>query len=170
MQALFLVMTLYPEVQRKAQAEIDVVIGPDRLPDFEDCHSLSYINAVVKETLHWHLAIPLGENFHYHIYMILTRFKAVPHMTINNDEYNGYYIPKGTNVFGNLWSVQRIMPTFCPYFLDQILHNPKTFNNPMEYQPDQYMKDGKLNPNVMDPDSVAFGFGHWSVDLLYSII
>ena len=34
----------------------------------------------------------------------------------------------------------------------------------MEYQPDQYLKDGKLNPDVMDLDSVAFGFGCQSVD------
>ena len=40
----------------------------------------------------------------------------------------------------------------------------------MEYRPDRYLKDGKLNPNVMDPDSVAFGFGRRSVDLLCSIV
>ena len=40
-----------------------------------------------------------------------------------------------------------------------ILHDPKVFNNPMEYQPERYLKDGKLNPDVMDPDSVAFGYG-----------
>ena len=56
------------------------------------------------------------------------------------------------------------------FLIRSILHNPKTSNNPMEYQPDQYLKDGKLNPDVMDPDSVAFSFGRRSVDLLYSII
>ena len=118
MQALFLAMALYPEVQEKAQAEIDAIIGPDRLPDFEDRHSLSYINAVVKETMRWHLVSPLGKIFYLYIYTILTRFEAVPHMATNDDEYDGYYIPKGTIVLGNSWSVRRITPTFCLYFLD----------------------------------------------------
>ena len=48
--------------------------------------------------------------------------------------------------------------------LRSILHDPKAFNNPMEYQPERYLKDGKLNPDVMDPDSAAFGFGRRSVD------
>ena len=31
-----------------------------------------------------------------------------------------------------------------------ILHDPKIFKNPMEYQPERYLNDEKLNPNVMD--------------------
>ena len=62
-QAIFLAMALYPEVQKKAQAEIDAVIGPDRLPDFQDRPSLPYINAVVKESMRWHLVTPLGGLF-----------------------------------------------------------------------------------------------------------
>jgi cytochrome P450 len=62
-QALFLALALYPEVQKKAQAEIDAVIGPNRLPDFEDRSSLPYINAMVKELMRWHLVAPLGRSF-----------------------------------------------------------------------------------------------------------
>ena len=54
-------MALYPEVQRKAQAEIDAVVGPNRLPNFEDRSSLPYINALVKEAMRWHLVGPLGK-------------------------------------------------------------------------------------------------------------
>ena len=56
-------MALYPEVQKKAQAEIDSVVGPNRLPDFHDRPSLPYINAVVKESLRWNLVTPLGRPF-----------------------------------------------------------------------------------------------------------
>ena len=35
----------------------------------------------------------------------LTDHEAVPHVATNDDEYNGYYIPKGTVVFGNAWPV-----------------------------------------------------------------
>ena len=53
-------MARYPEVQKKAQAEIDTVIGPNRLPDFHDRPSLPYINAIVKELSRWNLVVPLG--------------------------------------------------------------------------------------------------------------
>jgi cytochrome P450 len=44
-QTFFLAMAMFPEVQKKAQAELDAVIGGERLPDFNDYDSLSYINA-----------------------------------------------------------------------------------------------------------------------------
>ena len=40
----------------------------------------------------------------------------------------------------------------------------------MKYQPERYLKDGKLNPDVMDPDSAAFGFGRRSVDITFSVM
>jgi cytochrome P450 len=55
-------MAMYPEVQRKAQAELDAVIGRDRLPDFDDLDSLPFINAVVKETMRWQPVLPMGES------------------------------------------------------------------------------------------------------------
>ena len=118
-QALFLAMAMYPEVQKKAQAEIDSVVGPNRLPNFEDRPSLPYINAVVKETMRWHVPAPLGVFFKlssWVLWTFLTDSKAVPHMATNDDEYDGYYIPKGTVVLGNAWSVRTIITTFCPDF------------------------------------------------------
>ena len=38
----------------------------------------------------------------------------------------------------------------------------------MKYQPERYLKDGKLDPDVIDPDSAAFGFGRRSVDIFLS--
>lgn len=43
-------MVLNPEVQRKAGAEIDAVIGRDRLPTFDDRPNLPYVEGVVQET------------------------------------------------------------------------------------------------------------------------
>ena len=56
-----LAMVQHPEVQKRAQAEIDAVVGTERLPDFGDRPSLPYIEAVYRETLRWHPAAPLGE-------------------------------------------------------------------------------------------------------------
>ena len=61
LQAFFLAMATHPDVQCKAQAEIDAVVGQDRLPDFSDRAKLPYVNAIVKETLRWHSISPLGE-------------------------------------------------------------------------------------------------------------
>ncbi len=54
-----LAMTLYPEAQRKAQAEIDDVVGNTRLPVFSDEEELPYVQAVLKEVLRWHPVAPL---------------------------------------------------------------------------------------------------------------
>jgi hypothetical protein len=120
-QTVFLAMALYPEVQKKAQAEIDAVIGPNRFPDFHDRPSLSYINAVIKELLRWNLVLPLGRPFKFVIIMIaaiLTSSEGVPHMSTSGDEYNGFYIPKGTIMIGNAWLVLLVRPPiFCPDFL-----------------------------------------------------
>jgi cytochrome P450 len=59
--AFFLAMNLFPEVQRKAQTEIDAVVGLERLPTLEDRPRLPYINALVKEVLRWNTVAPLGE-------------------------------------------------------------------------------------------------------------
>ena len=98
-------MALYPEVQKKAQAEIDAVVGPDRLPEIEDRPSLPYINALIKELMRWNLVTPLGEPFYHMVLLlvILTCSEGFPHMATNDDEYDGYYIPKGTIIFGNGW-------------------------------------------------------------------
>jgi len=121
-------MALYPEVQKKAQAELDAVVGPDRLPLFSDRSSLTYINAMVKESMRWQLVLPL----------------AIPHMSTDDDEYDGYFIPKGSIVIGNGWS---------------ILHDSDEFSEPEEYRPERYLKDGKLNQDIRSPSVAAFGYG-----------
>jgi cytochrome P450 len=58
--SVFLALTLYPDVQKRAQQELDSVLGRDRLPTFEDRPRLPYIDALCKEVLRWHMVIPLG--------------------------------------------------------------------------------------------------------------
>ena len=53
-------MVLHPDAQRKAQMEIDDVVGLDRLPDFGDETSLPYVSALVKEVMRWHPVTPIG--------------------------------------------------------------------------------------------------------------
>lgn len=53
-------MCNYPDVQEKAQAEVDAVVGTGRFPDFNDRASLPYLNAIVLEVLRWQPVAPVG--------------------------------------------------------------------------------------------------------------
>jgi len=53
---------VHPEAQRKAQAEIDRVIGNDRLPKLVDMPNLPYTDAFVKEVFRWNPVTPLGKS------------------------------------------------------------------------------------------------------------
>ncbi|KAL4071144.1 cytochrome P450 [Scleroderma yunnanense] len=127
MHSMFLAMTLFPEVQKKAQAEIDAIVGLDRLPTLSDRQSLPYMEALVKEIHRWHVVSPLG----------------VPHRTSEDDVHNGYYIPKGTIILANLWSM---------------LHDPHSFSAPMEFRPERFLMIEGKQPE-QDPRTICFGFG-----------
>ena len=53
-------MVMFPDIQQRAHAEIDLVIGPDRLPEFSDEGELPYITAIIKELLRWNVIQPIG--------------------------------------------------------------------------------------------------------------
>lgn len=84
-------MLKYPDTQSKAQAELDLVLGHGILPTFDDEENLPYLAALVKECLRWEAVTPI----------------AVPHVLTEDDIYNGFYIPSGTVVAPNVWSVTK---------------------------------------------------------------
>ena len=79
-------MIAYPEVQSRAHAELDEVVGRARPPTFADLSSLPYIRAMVKETLRWSIIVPFG----------------LPHASSADDWYEGMFIPKGTICLQNM--------------------------------------------------------------------
>ena len=175
MQSLFLAMALYPEVQKKAQAEIDIVVGPHRLPDFEDRPFLPYINAIVKESMRWNLVLPLCAS------LLSSSSSSVPSWRIMKPfptwlqtmmSMMVTIFRKGRSCLVMDGQYEWLMGLFMFWLslFRSILHDPKVFNNPEEYQPERYLKDGKLNPNVMDRDSVAFGHGRRWAYFLYIYI
>ncbi|KAF9889863.1 hypothetical protein FE257_006953 [Aspergillus nanangensis] len=123
----FLAMTLYPEAQRKAQAEIDRVVGHDRLPGFKDRPNLSYNNALIKEILRWHPVSPI----------------ALPHLSMEDDMCDGYFIPKGSSVLPNIWA---------------FTHDPDVYPDPMQFKPERFIESDSHIPEY-DPYMLAFGFG-----------
>ncbi|KAJ3558855.1 hypothetical protein NM688_g681 [Phlebia brevispora] len=94
-----LAMVLYPDVMRRAQAQIDAVVGRERLPTFSDREQLPFIDAMVKEILRWRPVGPLG----------------LPRRTTQDDWYQGYFIPKGTLVILNVWAMNRDPEHFPDY-------------------------------------------------------
>lgn len=87
LRAFFLAMSVFPDVQRRAQKEIDEVVGRSRLPQNEDRVNLPYVNAVVKESLRWLPSVPLG----------------VPHTAQSDDELHGFRIPRGAILMPSTW-------------------------------------------------------------------
>ncbi|GJJ05838.1 hypothetical protein Clacol_000025 [Clathrus columnatus] len=122
-QVFFIAMILYPDIQKAAQEELENVIGSNSFPTFKDRPSLPYINALCKEVLRWHPVTPLG----------------LPHVLKQDDVIDGYFVPKGTLILGNTWSLLHSEQAYGP--------NSDVFN------PERFLKKG-----VKDPDP-AFGYG-----------
>ena len=80
----------FPEFVRKAQEELDAVVGRERSPAWSDEPNRPYVRAVVKETFRWRPLTVLG---------------GQPHATTEDNTYSGYFIPKGTTLLGNLWGI-----------------------------------------------------------------
>jgi cytochrome P450 len=126
-------MIAHPDVQRRAQEQLDRVVGRFRPPTFADAPNLPYIQALIKETLRWRPVLPL----------------SIPHSAIADDWYEGWFIPKGTICFPNVW--------LCN-------HDPAYYGDDAEsFNPERFLDEhGKL---IQSPAEVgidghsAFGFG-----------
>ncbi|KAJ7223139.1 cytochrome P450 [Mycena pura] len=106
-------MALYPETQRLAQAEIDKIVGTERLPMITDMPNLPYVNAVVKETMRWHPALPLG----------------IARRTSEDSFYEGYFIPKNTVVMPNVWCISAVA------------FEPNDKYDPQKFIPERFIND-----------------------------
>jgi cytochrome P450 len=118
----------FPEAQRKAQEEIDRVIGRDRSPTLDDEPNLPYCAAMLKETFRWRSVTILG---------------GLPHAPIKDDEYRGYHFPAGINITGNLWAIHR---------------NPRDFPEPDVFKPERYLEGNRLPyPNERGHNAFGWG-------------
>ncbi|KAL8124081.1 hypothetical protein AgCh_011912 [Apium graveolens] len=92
-----------PQSMRMAKDELEKVIGATRKIKESDIDKLPYLQAVVKETLRLHPAVPL----------------LVPRCSMEDTEYMNYLIPIYTQVFVNAWAIGRDSETW---------ENPMCFN------------------------------------------
>jgi len=112
LQSVVLMLVAFPEVQRKAQEEVDRVIGSERSPTLEDWENLPYLQAFNKEINRFRPIAPM----------------AIPHATTADEHYGGYVIPKGATLFMNTWGINHDPDVF---------DKPETFN-PDRYLRSEY--------------------------------
>ncbi|KAH8824059.1 cytochrome P450 [Flagelloscypha sp. PMI_526] len=127
-------MGRFPDVQVKAQKELDKVVGRERMPDFNDFEALPFIRATIMELLRWTPVVPIG----------------MAHTVMRDDMYGEYLIPKGTMCIQNIHMMNRD-PTV--YGDDADSFNPSRFID---------SATGQLRPSLPlthDESHVAYGFG-----------
>ena len=106
-----------PEMMEKLRAEVDTVVGGDRLPSFADLPKMPYSRMILQETLR-----------------IRPSAWQLPRTAIEDDEIDGHFIPAGTNLIGLIY--------MCHYHPDEWT-NPEVFD-PERFQPDKSEKRHKF--------------------------
>ncbi|KAK7043902.1 hypothetical protein VNI00_008068 [Paramarasmius palmivorus] len=120
-QILIMALATHPHVLARCQAEVDSVVGSERLPTYDDEPRLPYIKATIRELFRWR---PVGPT-------------AIPHGSVEDDEYNGYFIPKDAMVIPNITSMHM---------------DPAIFDDPETFNPQRFVDNPSLPGHV-------FGFG-----------
>ncbi|CEL03601.1 hypothetical protein ASPCAL04753 [Aspergillus calidoustus] len=78
-----------PAATKRVQAEIDAVVGADRLPTFADQDSLPLLRGFITEMMRWKAILPL----------------SMPYTGLEETEYKGYRIPTDACVIANQWAL-----------------------------------------------------------------
>ncbi|KAK7041609.1 hypothetical protein VNI00_009199 [Paramarasmius palmivorus] len=98
---LILAMVRFPEVQSKAQEELDEVVGRSKIPTLADMDNLPYMRAIIKEVLRWRPPTPISV-FHAALEVIFhATYSSLAHR-MKDDVYEGYHIPKGSLIIPNV--------------------------------------------------------------------
>ncbi|KAH8125669.1 hypothetical protein FP744_10002504 [Trichoderma asperellum] len=101
---------MFPEVQKKAQEEVDRVTRGTRMPVFTDREQMPFIDAMVSEALRWFTLTPMG----------------FPHALSEDTTYKGYDLPKGAYLSWASWD-------FChdpSVYKDPYKFDPERFLEP----------------------------------------
>lgn len=123
----FLYLIFYPEIQTRIQEEIDGNIGL-KSPRFEDRKVLPYTEAFINEIFRHSSFIPF----------------TIPHCTTADTTLNGYFIPRKTWTFINMY---------------QVNHDETIWDNPSLFSPERFLNENKeLNKSVVDK-VLMFGMG-----------
>ncbi|KAK5217822.1 hypothetical protein LTR72_009485 [Exophiala xenobiotica] len=135
LHSFVLAMITHPAVLKEAQEELDEVCGATRSPGSQHIKDLPYMNAIMTEILRWRPVAPGG----------------IPHMLTQDDHYNGYFLPKGTILFANTWSIHQ---------------DVAEYDEPESFVPERFLdnKFGTLKSSIDEIDDenhrrVTYDFG-----------
>nr|A0A2K9RG08.1 RecName: Full=Labd-13Z-ene-9,15,16-triol synthase, chloroplastic; AltName: Full=Cytochrome P450 76BK1; Short=VacCYP76BK1 [Vitex agnus-castus]AUT77126.1 cytochrome P450 [Vitex agnus-castus] len=118
-------LLLHPDILAKAKEELKNVIGENKLVQESDIPNLPYMEAVIKEVFRVH---PVGPFL-------------IPRRLEEDTELSGYFIPKGTQIFVNVWSIHR---------------DEKVWPNPESFEPERFLNN---NIDYKGQDFVLLPFG-----------
>ncbi|KAF0907220.1 hypothetical protein E2562_015727 [Oryza meyeriana var. granulata] len=104
-------MVMHPEIQAKAQAELDAVVGRRRAVTDDDVANLPYIQSVVKETLRMHPPGPL---------------LSWARLAVHDARVGGHHVPAGTTAMVNMWA---------------IAHDASVWPEPEVFRPERFMAE-----------------------------
>ncbi|KAG6896383.1 hypothetical protein C0992_008664 [Termitomyces sp. T32_za158] len=137
-----LAMVLNPEVQKKAQEELDSVLEPGLLPTLGDRSRLPYMEALLLEILRFHPIGPMG----------------IPHCVAQDDYYKGMFIPKDSIILVNLWYCDAKTSLTKDSFQSTrlIAHSPEIYTHPYRFDPGRFHNSDQPQ---LDPQAYVYGFG-----------
>lgn len=104
-------MVLHPEIQLKAQAEIENIVGSSRVVSDSDIPNLPYLQAIVKECLRVHPPGPL---------------LSWARLAIHDVHVGGHFVPAGTTAMVNMWA---------------ITHDEKVWSEPEMFKPERFIDE-----------------------------
>lgn len=139
---------VWPEVLKKAQEELDHVVGSDRLPTLDDYANLPYIRSCIKESIRWMPTVILG----------------VPHAAVKEDWYEGFRIPAGATILNNVWYAQTCILRLMLIMARSIHMDPKRSPEPRRFNPDRFANDStslfeSATGECTKRDNFVFGAG-----------
>ncbi len=126
------ILVNHPHIQDRAYQEIVKVIGK-RTPNFEDRQKIPYMEALIMEALRYTSITPL----------------SLPHYSCCDSEINGFFVPKDTIIFPNLWHLH---------------HDEKFWDSPWDFDPSRFLTG---NGEVIPPNHVP---GRKLSRICYSIL
>lgn len=116
-----------PESLNRVKAELAEVVGPNRKLEESDIENLPYLQAVIKENLRLHPPIPF----------------LIPRRAMEDTNFNGYHIPKNTQVLINAWAIGR---------------DPDVWSEPLSFKPERFL-GSKVDYKGQNYELIPFGAG-----------
>lgn len=146
MQSFCLAMCHYPQYQAILHEEIDRVVG-DRMPLLSDMPDMPVLRAFIRETMRWRPPVPTGNiilSSAVPVYS-LTEDAGIPHESVKDDIYEGYFIPAGSIMHPLEWSISR---------------DPEVFWQPDEFNPMRWLE--AKYPTYQEPPEKFPTIAHYS--------